>query len=299
MSKRKELKGVIPAILTPFDEAGKIAFEHLERLLAYLSDAGVHGLFIAGTTGTGGYLTTEEKVQVLKTAKKTASDSVALCAACIQPSTEMVLEELRAIERLEPDYVVAVTPYYYDASQNDIFRHYQAIAEASPVPVIVYNIPSRTHNPIELETVRRLADQQNIVGAKDSTGDFAPFAKGVLGEFPDSFVWIQGHDLLDGPSLLLGARGMVTGLSNILVDPYLEMFEAAEKGQVDVVLNCQRKINQLAEVIVVAGGKVNAAIHGAVSLLGRGTKWMRPSSMTLTSEEMDQVKNVLLNLQLL
>ena len=161
MSEKKNratLQGVIPAIITPFDEAGRVAFEHLEKQVAYFCEAGVHGFFISGTTGGGGHLTTKEKMQIFQKIKDTADDSVTLCAACIQPSTEMVLEELREIERLEPDYIVAVTPYYYDVSQDDIIRHYQTIAEASSFPVIVYNIPSRTHNLIELDTVRRLAE---------------------------------------------------------------------------------------------------------------------------------------------
>lgn len=297
--KRATLRGVIPAIITPFDENGKVEYEHLEKQVAYFCDAGVHGFFVSGTTGEGGHLTTEEKVEILRKIKETADEAVTLCAACIQPSTDMVLEELRAIERLEPDYVVAVTPYYYDASQDEIFRHYQTIAQASSIPLIVYNIPSRTHNPIQLETIRRLAEERNIGGVKDSTGNFIPFSKGLLGDFPDSFPWIQGVDLLDGPSLILGAKGMVTGLSNIWVDPYLEMFRAAGEGKVDVVLDCQRKVNRLAEVIGVTGGKTNEAIKAAVSLLGRCSKWMRTCPKSLTQEEVGRVRAVLQNLQLL
>ena len=302
MSEKKNmavLQGVIPAIITPFDESGKVAFEHLENQVAYFCDAGVHGLFVSGTTGEGGYLTTEEKVRIFQKIKDTADGAVTLCAACIQPSTDMVLEELRAIERLEPDYIVAVTPYYYDASQDDIFKHYQTIAQASSVPVLVYNIPSRTHNLIQLDTIRRLAEERNIGGVKDSTGDFVPFSRGLLGDFPDSFPWIQGADLLDGPSLLLGAKGMVTGLGNIWVDPYLTMFQASMEGKVDVVLECQRKVNRLFQVIGVTGGKVNAAIKAAVSLLGRCSKWMRTSTTTLTEEEVGRVREVLQDLRLL
>ncbi len=302
MSEKKNratLQGVIPAIITPFDENGKVVFEHLEKQVAYFCDAGVHGLFITGTTGEGGYLTTEEKVEIFRKIKDTADKAVTLCAACIQPSTDMVLEEVRAIEKLEPDYVVAVTPYYYDASQDDIFTHYQTIAQASSVPLLIYNIPSRTHNPIQLDTIRRLAEERNIGGVKDSTGNFIPFSRGLLGDFPDSFPWIQGFDPLNGPSLILGAKGMVTGLSNIWVDPYLEMFRAAGEGKVDMVLDCQRKVNRLCEVIGVTGGKGNAAIKAAVSLLGRCSRWTRTSPKSLTEEEVGRVREVLQNLKLL
>jgi 4-hydroxy-tetrahydrodipicolinate synthase len=298
-SNRGKLGGVIPAIITPFDEKGRVEFGYLEKQVGYLCNAGVHGLFVNGTTGEGGHLTTEEKVEVYQKVKDTAGREIVLCAACIQPSTDMVLEEIRIFETLEPDYIVAVTPYYYDASQEVIFRHFQTIAQASPAPVIIYNIPSRTHNPIHLDTIRRLAEEENIGGIKDSTGNFVLFSEGLLGEFPESFPWIQGEDLLDGPSLLLGAKGMVTGLSNIWVDPYTSMFQASREGKVDAVVDCQRKVNRLWQVIGVSGGKTNVAIKAAVSLLGRCSKWMRTSTVALTDEEMDRVKQVLQDLRLL
>ena len=102
-----------------------------------------------------------------------------LCAACLQPSTEMVMNEIKMIEKYKPDYIVAVTPYYYSTSQDIIIEHFKKIAHYSSVPLILYNIPQCTHNKIELNTVLELAKEKNIAGIKDSSGDFISFTRGV------------------------------------------------------------------------------------------------------------------------
>jgi len=294
-----KLEGIIPAVITPFDEKGAIQEKDLQKQVEYLLAGGSHGFFVNGTTGEGGHLTTEEKLSIHRLVKEVTGGKVFLCDACIQPSTEMVVEEVKAFEKVDPDYIVAVTPYYYDASQEVIFRHFRAVAEAASAPVIIYNIPSRTHNPIDMETVRRLADIDNIAGMKDSTGNFVSFSMAMLSDFPPQFTWIQGEDLVDGPSLIMGADGLVTGLSNILIDPYVKMFDAARAGNVQEVLDCQRTVNKLAEVIFATGGKVNPAIKAAVALLGRGTRWMRTASMSLGDEDVSRVRRVLEEMKLL
>jgi 4-hydroxy-tetrahydrodipicolinate synthase len=295
----KKLEGIIPAIITPFDEKGTIDFKHLEKQTAYLAGAGVNGLFVAGTTGEGGHLTTEEKLQVYRCVKEAVREDMILCAACIQPSTRMVLEEVRAFEKWEPDFIVSVTPYYYTATQEDIKEHFREIARNAPSPLILYNIPSRTHNRIELETVCELAREENIGGVKDSTGDFIPFSRGLLMDVSKSFPFIQGEDYLDGPSLNMGARGVVTGLGNVWVEPYVKMYRAAREGDARGVNGCQGQINGLYGIIRAAGGRGIAAMKAALSLLGRSSKWLRTASMTLSDEDVLLVKGVLEDLDLL
>jgi len=146
MIDKKKLEGVIPALILPVNEKGKINFKLLEKQATYLISAGVNGLFINGTTGEGAWLTTDEKVEAFKVVKEISEGKVFLCAACIQPSTEIVIDEIKAFEKLEPDYIVAVTPYYYSVSQNVIIEHFKKIAQYSSIPLIIYNIPQCTHN---------------------------------------------------------------------------------------------------------------------------------------------------------
>ena len=295
---KKKLEGVIPALILPVNEEGKIDFKLLEKQATYLISAGVSGLFINGTTGEGAWLTTDEKVEAFKVAKEMSEGKVFLCAACIQPSTEIVINEIKAFEKLEPDYIVAVTPYYYSVSQNVIIEHFKKIAQYSSIPLIIYNIPQCTHNKIELSTVLKLAQEENIAGVKDSSGDFISFTRGACTSVPESFSWIQGEDYLDGPAFNYGANGIVTGLGNVWIEPYIKMFQAAKARNNSRVNEIQKEINNLYELIQVTGGKVIPAIKAAVTLLGRSTKWMRMFSLTLGDEDIEKVKRVIIKLGL-
>jgi len=295
---KKKLEGIIPALILPVNEKGKINFNFLEKQVNYLISAGINGLFINGTTGEGAWLTNEEKLEVFKAVKEISKGKVFLCAACIQPSTEMVINEIRDFEKLEPDYIVAVTPYYYGVSQNVIIEHFRKIAQYSSIPLIIYNIPQCTHNKIELETILQLTKEKNIAGIKDSSGDFISFTRGIYKLLTESFSWIQGEDYLDGPALNCGADGLVTGLGNVWIEPYIKMYQAARARNNSRINKMQKEIDNLYELIQVTGGKVIPAIKAAVTLLGRSTKWMKMLSLTLGDEDIEKVKRVIIKLGL-
>lgn len=293
MQTKPRLRGIIPAIVTPFKENGSIDFAALEKQADYLCAAGVHGLFVCGGTGEGAYLTTAEKADVVKAVRGVAGGKPFLCAAFIKPSTKGVLEEMAALESSAPDYAVAVAPFYHAMTQKDLVDHYTRIAQAATAPVIMYNIPPTTHNPLSLESIYTLSRVGNIAGVKDSSGDFATFGRGLLdGAAAESFAWIQGEDYLCGATLLAGGDGVVSGLSNARVEPYVDMFAAYEREDWQEVRNCQARINRLYE-IVHSCGNGNAAIKAATELAGRGTRWMRQASQSLSDGQMKQVAAIL------
>ena len=296
---KKKLEGIIPALILPLEENGKINFNFLEKQVNYLSSAGVDGVFINGTTGEGAWLTMEEKEQVFKFVKEISKGKVFLCAACLQPTTELVMSEIKIYEKYEPDYLVAVTPYYYSVSQDIIIEHFEKIANFSSVPLILYNIPQCTHNKIELSTILKLAKEENIAGLKDSSGDFISFTRGIYSQVPENFSWIQGEDYLDGSALNCGANGMVTGLGNVFIEPYIRMYQAAKKGNYRKVNEMQRKINKLYEIIQVTGGKTIPAIKVGTALLGRSSKWMKTVSMSLNNNEVRKIEKILIDFNLL
>ena len=298
MKHGKTLQGIIPALITPLKEDGTLDVALLEKQTAYLADAGVDGFFVNGTTGEGPYLSTQEKSEVFQVVRRVSAGRQFLCLACIQQSTQMVIEEMRAFAPLSPDFVVAVPPYYYGAPQEVIYQHYQDIAAAAECPLILYDIPSRTQNSLALETAIRLLSHPNIVGMKDSSGDFIRFSRGVLGHNTPDFTWIQGEDYLDGASLLLGARGIVTGLGNVWIEPYIKMRDAHRQGNAHAVLQAQTQINALYEVINVTG-KVIPPIKAGVMLLGRSTATMKTPGLTLNADEIAKVKEVLKTVELL
>jgi 4-hydroxy-tetrahydrodipicolinate synthase len=292
MATKTKLRGVIPAIITPMDQNGEIDFAALEKQTIYLSDAGVNGLFVCGGTGEGAYLSTKEKEAVFSMVRKITGNKLFLCLALIESCTKDVLEEMTALKQCQPDYIVAVTPFYHAMNQKDIFDHYRQIAAAAFAPVLIYNIPPRTHNPIVLETINALSNEQNIVGIKDSSGDFISFSRGLFGPRSDSFAWIQGEDYLCGPSLLAGGDGVVSGLSNARVEPYVAMYQAYEREDWREVRACQARINKLYEIIHCCDDG-NAAIKAATELSGRGSRWMRQKSQTVSETQRDKISAIL------
>jgi 4-hydroxy-tetrahydrodipicolinate synthase len=267
--------------MTPLKADGSVDMAALEKQMGYLSDAGVHGFFIGGTTAEGAYLTAEERKAAFRRAREVTGGRIPLYAVVLRPHTRQVIAELEDLLPLEPDYVAAVTPYYYGVSQATLIDHYRRIAEASTVPVLLYNIPQNTHNSIELETIETLAEHPNIVGIKDSSGSFMSFSRGMLRNGNNGFAWIQGEDLLDAPALMCGSPALVTGLGNVWIEPYVSLYHAAQRGDIEAAKAEQRKINALAGIIDVAGGAVIPAIKMAAALLGRGNGLMRIPGDTL------------------
>lgn len=288
----KRLRGIIPAIVTPIAQDGRPDLKLLEKQAGYLIDAGVQGLFVCGGTGEGAYLRTEEKREVLQAVKEIAGNRIFICAALINSNTRAVLDEADAIADLAPDYIVATAPYYHSASQKDIYEHYKIIAGYTASPVIVYNIPSTTHNYIEPETVKMLSEIENIAGVKDSSGNFMNFTRGLF-ENPDrGFAWIQGEDYLCGATFLAGGDGVVSGLSNVRVEPYVEMYQAYCSGDDKKIMECQVRINKLYKLIHKFGNG-NAAIKAATELYGRGSRRMQIRSMSLDDEQMKEAAKII------
>ncbi len=307
--------GFIPAPLLPLTPTGGVDFRLLEKQLDYLIQAGADGLFLNGTTGEGAWLATAEKADVLRAAKNVAAGRCFLAAACLQPATPQVLAEMEAMLKLEPDFVVAVAPYYYAVSQEAVAAHFREVARASPVPLILYNIPQCTHNPLAVETVLELAREPNIAGIKDSSGDFVSFCRGlaagaqpgvldgaqpgVLNGAPAGFAWIMGEDYLDGPAMLTGADGIVSGLSNVWAAFHAGLVRAARAGDREGVLANQAKIHQLYGIHRVTGGKVIPVLKAGAAMLGRCTRRMRLPSLDLGEQEAAAVRRVLEGLGLL
>jgi len=298
MKSDVKLKGVIPAIITPLNKNGEIDKNSLIKQVEYLSGKGVHGFFINGTTGEGCYLSLEEKLLVFNIVKDVSKGKQFLCVACICPSTEMVLSEISKLNDFEPDFIVAVTPFYYKLNQNMIFDHFKIISENSCSPLILYNIPQCTHNVIEVDTIVELSRLNNIAGIKDSSGDFLSFLKGMSLITKKDFSWIQGYDYLFEVSLLSGAVGIVTGIGNIVIEPFLELWDAFERNNLEELKESQSKINNLMKIIEVIPDKLIGSIKAGVEIMGRSERWTRISSMAVNFSEFDTIKKNLKKLKI-
>ncbi len=292
------IEGVIPAVLTPLSSSGEIDERLLARQIEYFCGQNVHGLFIGGTTAEGPYLTEAERTEIFGLAKRIAGATQTLYLTLLRPHTRQVIEEAKRAESLEPHFIASVPPFYYGVTQQCIIDHFVELADTASVPVVLYNIPQNTYNPMKLDTVLQLARHPNIAGIKDSSGAFVTFSHGLL-HADDGFAWIQGEDLLDAPSLQFGAPALVTGLGNVWVEPYTAMYRAARSGDFQTLRDCQRKINHLAKIIDAAGGAVIPAIKSAATLLGRASHRMRVSAMELDRSQIEAIRSVLAEIGLL
>lgn len=296
--KMKTPKGVVNAILTPFRENGSIDTKMLEEQTIFLIEGGLNGLFVNGSTGEGLLLTPEEKYENLSCIKQITQGRADLYACCIQPTTHQVIRDIENIQVLEPDYFVAVPPLYYAGDQEMIYTHFREIAEAATAPLILYNFPQMTGNPLYLDTIVRLSKIENIIGIKDSSGDYKSFAQGAESYASDQFCWMQGDDLLHASSLLAGSEAVVTGLGNISIEDHVKLYRAFLKKDHDTMWAHQKELNKLYRLITETGKGV-PAIKAATAIMGRSTFSMKDPWLNLTKDEIKQVEQILSEIGLL
>ncbi|MFI8187590.1 dihydrodipicolinate synthase family protein [Streptomyces sp. NPDC085946] len=216
------LTGVVPPVCTPLTPDGEVDVASLLRLVDHLVAAGVHGLFVLGSTSEAAYLTDRQRALVVESVTAHVGGELPVLAGAIDMSTPRVAEHVASAAAAGADAVVVTAPFYARTHPAEIARHYRRVAAASPVPVLAYDIPSAVHTELPARLVLELAADGVLAGLKDSSGDLAGFRAVVTGarEHPDlaSFSVLTGSELLVDAALALGADGAVPGLAN--VDPH-------------------------------------------------------------------------------
>jgi 4-hydroxy-tetrahydrodipicolinate synthase len=183
-------------------------------------------------------------------------------------------------------------PYYYSMDAANIEHHYRTVAAVTQHPIIMYNLPQRTGNDAFDGNLDSLLASGRFVAMKDSSGNFIRFSKRCYAE-SGSFKWLQGEDFLDASSLLAGAAGVVSGLSNIFPELYTRLCAAIKSSDLKGASDWQRKINMLAKIVEVAGGKAIPAIKISLELLGRCKAWSRVENTILPAEVNTRIGGIL------
>ncbi len=206
------IKGTGVALVTPFDKDGKIDFVALNKLLKHTAK-GVDYYVVLGTTGEPATLNKEEKAQVLQFVKENNKEKLPIVYGLGGNNTHEVLQQL-AETNLDGVYaILSVSPYYNKPSQEGIIKHFEAIANASPVPIILYNVPGRTASNLTAQTTLRLAQHDNILGIKEASGNFEQCLI-IAKEKPKNFLLISGDDMLALPLAAIGGAGVISVLAN-------------------------------------------------------------------------------------
>lgn len=224
----KKLYGTGVALVTPFDESGNIDFASLKKVLVHTAK-GVDYFVVMGTTGESATLSKEEKKKVLAFVLNNNSKKLPIVYGIGGNNTATVIEEIQQTDLRQVDAILSVSPYYNKPSQEGIFRHFSLVADVSPLPVILYNVPGRTASNLSSETILRLAQHKKIIGVKEASGNLEQCMK-IAKEKPLSFMLISGDDLLTLPLYAIGAVGVISVLANAFPVVFKKMKEFAFSG---------------------------------------------------------------------
>ncbi len=241
--KKTVFKGVATALITPFDESG-INYEQFGRIIDWQIESGINGLVIAGTTGEASTLSDDEHRESIAYAVKRAAGRVPIIAGCGSNDTAYALDLVRCAQEAGADAALVVTPYYNKATQKGLFEMYTSIADYSKMPVILYNVPSRTGVNIEPATYKALADHENIVAIKEANGDLSKIVE-TMSYVHDKLDLYSGNDDQIVPLMSLGGSGVISVLSNIMPSQTVEMCNKFFAGDVEGAAKLQYRYHAL------------------------------------------------------
>jgi len=226
---RTPFTGVGTALVTPFTSSGAVDEDAVRRLARRQIEAGVHFLVPVGTTGESPTLSPQERRRVVELVVEEARGKVPVLAGAGGYDTREVVEAAKAMQEAGADGLLSVTPYYNKPTPDGLVRHYAAVAGATPLPIVVYNVPGRTGCNVEPRTLARLAEIPNVAGVKEASGNMAQICEAVQSA-PADFLVLSGDDALTLPAMAVGARGIVSVVSNECPAPMARMVEAAERN---------------------------------------------------------------------
>ncbi|MBL7844595.1 MAG: 4-hydroxy-tetrahydrodipicolinate synthase [Cyclobacteriaceae bacterium] len=221
----KKLYGTGVALVTPFNADGSIDFNGLKKLLTHTAK-GVDYYVVMGTTGESATVSTEEKKEVLKFVRQNNPRKLPIVYGIGGNNTQGVLDTIKSTDLSGVTALLSVSPYYNKPSQEGIYQHFSLIADASPLPVILYNVPGRTASNITAETTLRLAKHKKIIGVKEASGNLEQCMR-IAKAMPKDFLLISGDDLLTVPLYSIGGKGVISVLANALPIPFKKMKEFA------------------------------------------------------------------------
>ena len=245
---RPLFSGCGTALVTPFRKDGEIDYDCFKKLIEFQISNGVDALIICGTTGEGSTLTVEEKLNLFDVAVKEVNGRIPVIAGTGSNSTSFALNLGKEAEKREIDAHLIVTPYYNKCSQNGIIEHYFTLADNLSKPVLVYNVPSRTGVNISTETYKILSEHENIIGVKEADPDMGKLAESIyLTEGKLDFY--VGNDDLITTSASLGAKGVISVLSNVAPRFTAEMTKAAIKGNIEKSASMQKNTIKLIKAL--------------------------------------------------
>ena len=291
MAIRYDAGEVITAMVTPFNSKREIDYNKVEELSKYLIANGTDTILVAGTTGEGPTLTHEEEIEVLSTVKRAVANKAKVIMNAGSNSTETAVMTTKLAKKEDVDAILSVVPYYNKPNQKGMYEHFAAVAKSSDLPVIIYNIPSRTGVNMLPETVAKLAnDFPNIVAIKQSFPDMDAVTEMKI-KCPEDFSVYSGDDSLTLPMLSLGARGVISVASHIFGSELKSMIRNYKTGEFLAALNMHKKLYPSFRKFFMAPNPV--PVKAALAHKGIIEEYVRRPLVELTEEEKSDLFKVL------
>ncbi|SHK64767.1 4-hydroxy-tetrahydrodipicolinate synthase [Desulforamulus aeronauticus] len=288
---------VLTAMVTPFNTDLSVNYAQAKKLARYLVENGSDGLVVCGTTGESPTLAKDEKLALFAAVVEEVGGKAAVVAGTGSYDTASSIAITKEAEKVGCDGVMLVAPYYNKPSQEGLYRHFKAIAESTTLPIILYNIPGRTGINVLPATVKRLAeDVPNIVAIKEAAGsiDQVSELKKVL---PEDFAIYSGDDSMTLPMLSLGAKGIISVAAHVAGKQIQEMIDAFSSGNTTLAANLHKKLFPLFKGLFITTNPV--PVKTALTLKGIAVGGVRLPLVDATASEIDSVKGLLQNLELL
>ena len=293
---RSQFTGVGTALITPFTAEKALDEGAVRRLARRQVDAGVHFLVPCGTTGETPTLTDDERRRVVELVVDEAKGRALVMAGAGGYDTKEVIHATKAMERLGVQGILSVTPYYNKPTPEGLYQHYRAIAESTPLPIVVYNVPGRTGCNVDPATLARLATIPNIVGVKEASGNVSQMAE-ICHLVPENFIVLSGDDALTLPLMAIGGRGIISVASNEIPAEMVQMVEAAEQGDFGAARRVHSRILPLMQINFIEANPV--PVKAAMAAMGLLEEVYRLPMCSPKPESKQKIVSVLRELDLL
>ncbi len=286
-----KLKGMGVALVTPFKTDESIDFDALAQLVEFQIKNNADYLVILGTTAETPTLTDSEKKEVVRFVVDLVAGRIPLVLGCGGNNTHAVVESLKTTDFTGIDAILSVTPYYNKPSQEGLYRHYAEVAKASPLPIILYNVPGRTGVNMQASTTLRLANEfKNIVAVKEASGDFSQIDD-IIKDKPKHFSVISGDDGITYPLITLGAVGVISVIGNAFPKEFSKMVRLALNGDYENARTIHHRFNELIKLLFVEGNP--AGVKSMLAEMGFISNILRLPLVPNTIKTYEKIRQVL------
>jgi len=287
----EKIKGTGVALITPFNEDLSVDYIGLEKLINHQIDGGIDYLVLMGTTGESAVLSKAEKKEIIAFCKKINNGRLPIVLGIGGNNTLALVEEIKATDFTGVDAVLSVSPAYNKPTQQGIYQHYKLIAQACPLPIILYNVPGRTASNMEVATTLRLAtDFENIVAVKEASGDMDQIMK-IIKNKPTDFVVLSGDDGLTLPMIYMGAEGVISVIGQSHPKDYSDMVSFGMSGNNNIANQLHYKLYDFYGPLYAEGNP--AGVKACLELLGICKCFVRPPLVGASDIIKNELKSLL------